>query len=223
MPDAATAPAAAPVTSPAADGLRRLTHADVRATLGEPNDIVQSKLLTALDAHCRAFIERSPFLTVATLGAAGDADVSPRGDPSGFVRILDERTLVIPERPGNRLADTLRNVADTGVIALLFLIPGVGETLRVNGHAFVTDDAALLATLEANGKVPKLAIVVEVQEAFLHCAKAFIRSQLWDTGAHAAPGEVPTLGAMIRDQLALEQSVSELEEIIETSYRETLY
>ena len=227
MPDAATAPAAAPATAPAAspatEGLRRLGHADVRALPGEPNDIVRSKLLTALDPHARAFIERSPFVTVGTLGATGDADVSPRGDPAGFVRVLDERTLVIPERPGNRLADTLRNVADTGVIALLFLIPGVGETLRVNGRAFVTDDAALLATLEAHGKAPKLAIVVDVQEVFLHCAKAFIRSKLWETEAHAAPGEVPTLGAMIRDQLALEQSVAELDEIIDTSYRETLY
>jgi hypothetical protein len=195
----------------------------VRAAIGESSDLVQSKILRSLDTHCRAFIERSPFVAVATMGADGRADVSPRGDPVGFVRILDDRTLAIPERPGNRLIDTLRNTADTGAVGLLFLVPGVGETLRVNGKGYVTDDAALLATMEVNGRTPLLAIVVEIEEAFLHCAKAFIRSRLWDPAVQIDRKELPTLAQMIHDQLALQQPVEELDAWIEDGYRTTLY
>lgn len=202
---------------------RRLDATAVRALVGEPSELVQAKVLGFLDAHCRAFIERSPFVTVATAGADGRLDVSPRGDPPGSVHVLDDRTLVLPERPGNKLIDSLSNILETGRLGLLFLVPGVDETLRVNGRATITDDAALLATLAVNGKTPIVGIVVEVEEAFLHCAKAFIRSKLWDPEAQIERSELPTLARMVRDQLALAEPVEQLEAFIEDGYRTTLY
>lgn len=213
----------------AARSFRKLDADQVRAAVGGfPVPIVEAKLLDRLDEHCRAFIERSPFVTVATAGAGGpggaaDLDISPRGDPAGFVRVLDERTLAIPERPGNKLIDTLSNVLATGRIGLLFLVPGVGETLRVNGSAFVTDDAELLATMEVKGKPPLVAVVVEVEEAFLHCAKAFIRSQLWDPAVQIDRRELPTLGKMIHDQTAPALAVAELDLLVEADERDNLY
>ena len=211
MPDAATR------------RFRPLDAAAVRAAIGEPSELVQSKILDSLDVHCRSFIERSPFVAVATVGADGRADVSPRGDPAGFVRVVDDRTLAIPDRPGNKLIDTLRNVLDTSAVGLLFLVPGVGETLRVNGTAYVTDDAELLAGMVVNGRTPLVAIVVEIEEAFLHCAKAFIRSRLWDPATQIDRKQLPTLARMIHDQLALQQPVEELDAYVEDSYRTTLY
>src|SRR3954454_2838081 len=147
------------------------TEADLRALVGEPRELVIKKQLPALDRHCRAFIALSPFLLVGTANDAGKWDVSPRGDAPGFVLALDDRTLAIPDRPGNRRIDSLRNIVQHGGIGLLFMVPGVEETLRVNGRACIVRDADLLARLESRGKVPTLAIVVTVEEAFLHCAK----------------------------------------------------
>ena len=211
------------MTDTATRRFRPLDAAAVRAAIGEPSELVQSKILGTLDRHCRSFIERSPFVLVATVGADGRADVSPRGDPSGFVHVVDDRTLAIPERPGNKLIDTLRNVLDTEAVGLLFLVPGVGETLRVNGRGYVTDDAELLAGMEVRGRTPLLAIVVEIEEAFLHCAKAFIRSRLWDPSTQIDRQELPTLARMIHDQLALQQPVEELDAYVEDGYRTTLY
>ena len=211
------------MTDTATRRFQPLDAAAVRAAIGKPSELVQSKILDTLDRHCRSFIERSPFVLVATVGADGGADVSPRGDPAGFVRIIDDRTLAIAERPGNKLIDTLQNVVDTGAVGLLFLVPGVGETLRVNGRGYVTDDAELLATMEVRGRTPLLAIVVEIEEAFLHCAKAFIRSRLWDPAAQIDRKELPTLARMLHDQLALKQPVEELADYVDDSYRTTLY
>ena len=211
------------MTDTATRRFRPLDAAAVRAAIGEPSELVQSKILGTLDRHCRSFIERSPFVLVATVGADGRADVSPRGDPAGFVHVVDDRTLAIPERPGNKLIDTLRNVLDTEAVGLLFLVPGVGETLRVNGRGYVTDDAELLAGMEVRGRTPLLAIVVEIEEAFLHCAKAFIRSRLWDPSTQIDRQELPTLARMIHDQLALQQPVEELDAYVEDGYRTTLY
>lgn len=208
-----------PTTRP----FRALDAATVRAVVGGPSELVRSKLLRSLDIHCRAFIERSPFVVVATIGADGGADVSPRGDPAGFVHVIDDRTLAIPDRPGNKLIDTLRNVIDTGAVGLLFLVPGVGETLRVNGKGTVTDDAELLDAMAVNGRTPRLAIVVDVEEAFLHCAKAFIRSRLWDPAVQIDRKELPTLGQMVHDQLALQQPAEELDAHIDEGYRTALY
>lgn len=211
------------MTDTATRRFQPLDAAAVRAVIGEPSELVQSKILATLDRHCRSFIERSPFVLVATVGADGGADVSPRGDPAGFVHVVDDRTLAIAERPGNKLIDTLRNVVDTGAVGLLFLVPGVGETLRVNGRGYITDDAELLAAMEVRGRTPLLAIVVEIEEAFLHCAKAFIRSRLWDPATQIDRKELPTLARMIHDQLHPQESVDELTTYIADNYRTTLY
>jgi len=141
------------------------TEVQLREVIGSPTSLVAGKVTDRLNDMFRRYIEESPFVCVATASADGGLDVSPRGDPAGFVRILDERTLLIPERPGNRIADTLTNVLETGRIALLFLVPGVGETFRVNGAAVLTDDPALLAASEVEGKQPSLGILVTVEQA----------------------------------------------------------
>ena len=153
------------------------TEEELRALLGQPSELVIKKQLPALDHTLPRLHRASPFVLLGTADADGHCDVSPRGDAPGFVLVLDERTLVIPDRPGNRRIDSLRNIVQNGAVGLLFMIPGVEETLRVNGRACIVRDADLLARLEARGKVPTLAIVVEVEEAFLHCAKALKRSQ----------------------------------------------
>lgn len=201
------------------------TEAQLRAVIGEPRALVVKKQLPALDPHCRAFIARSPFLLLGTANDAdGTCDVSPRGDAPGFVLVLDERTLAIPDRPGNRRIDSLRNIVTNPAVGLLFMVPGVEETLRVNGRASITQDADLRARLVARGKVPELAIVVEIAEAFLHCAKALKRSQLWETATWPERGALPTLGKMIHDQLRITDTTPEaLEDAIQEGYRTRLY
>lgn len=140
------------------------------------------------------FIERSPFVCLATCDADGHLDVSPRGDPPGFVRVLDERTLLLPERPGNRIADSLRNILANARVGLLFVIPGVGDTFRVNGRAELVTDAALLEPCAVEGKVPKLGILVHVESAFTHCSKAFLRSHFWDPARFVDRKELPSNG-----------------------------
>jgi PPOX class probable FMN-dependent enzyme len=200
------------------------SEAELRAILGEPREVVIRKQLPALDRHCRAFIARSPFMLLGTANASGDCDVSPRGDAPGFVLVLDDHTLAIPDRPGNRRIDSLRNIVTRGGVGLLFMVPGVEETLRVNGRASITRDADLRARLEARGKVPQLAIVVAVEEAFLHCAKALKRSQLWDTATWPERSALPTLAQMIHDQVPMPGvSVEELDAAFEEGYRTRLY
>lgn len=200
------------------------SETELRAIVGEPNSVVVQKQLPALDRHCRAFIALSPFLLLGTTNAHGDCDVSPRGDMPGFVLVVDDRTLVIPERPGNRRIDSLRNIITHGGVGLLFMIPGVEETLRINGRACVVRDGDLLARLEARGKLPELAIAVTVTEAFLHCAKALKRSQLWSIPTWPKRGTLPTLAQMIHDQVAPPGvTVEELSDLFEESYRSRLY
>ena len=170
----------------------------LRQIIGGPSDLVASKVADRLNDLTRQFVERSPFVCVATSRPDGGLDISPRGDPAGFVQILDDRRLLIPERPGNRLADTLTNLLADPRIALLFLIPGVGDTFRVNGRAAVVDDAGLLASSAVEGRVPKLGILVTIEEAFTHCAKALIRSDLWNPERHVDRSELPSSGAILR-------------------------
>jgi PPOX class probable FMN-dependent enzyme len=173
----------------------------------------------------RRFIAESPFVLLGTVGRDASCDVSPRGDaPGRLATVLDARTVVIPERRGNRRADSLRNIIETGRAALLFLIPGVGETLRVNGRAFVIRDDEVLAPLAVEGKRPLVAIVVEVEECFVQCAKAVIRSKLWDAGAAGGASSLPGLAEMLVDQARIEgQTVESLSRLIEVSYRDHLY
>jgi PPOX class probable FMN-dependent enzyme len=173
--------------------------AELRALLGEPNPIVQRKMSPRLTALTRRFIESSPFVCLSTAAADGRCDVSPRGDPAGFVRILDERTLLLPERPGNRLADSLLNILSNPQVGLLFVIPGVGDTFRVNGRATLTTDARLLAECAVAGIVPKLGILIDIEVAFTHCSKAFLRSELWDPARFVARTALPSSGEILRD------------------------
>ena len=171
---------------------------DLRSLLGEPTAMVQSKISDRLNDLTRQFIERSPFLCLATSAADGSCDVSPKGDPAGFVKILDERTLLLPDRPGNRLADSLRNVLENPHVALLFVIPGVTDTFRVNGRAEIVTDSELLELCAIEGKVPKLAMRIEVEQCYTHCSKAFLRSNLWDPERFVDRDELPSPGELLR-------------------------
>jgi uncharacterized protein len=198
---------------------------ELREIIGGPTDVVRAKLADRLNGLTRQFIERSPFVCVATSRPDGGMDVSPRGDPAGFVRVLDDRTVLLPERPGNRLADTLTNLLADPRIALLFLIPGVGDTFRVNGIATITDDQELLAPSAIEGKVPRLGIVVSVQEAYTQCAKALIRSDLWNPERHIERSELPSHGEILRSISLPDLDVAEHERARAERYarREGLY
>jgi PPOX class probable FMN-dependent enzyme len=174
-------------------------EAALRAAIGgQPTDIVRAKLADRLNRLTRQFIERSPFVCVATARPDGGLDVSPRGDPPGFVRVLDERTLLLPERPGNRLADTLTNLLHDPRIALLFLLPGIGDSFRVNGTARITDEPELLAPSAVGGRVPALGILVSIAQAYTQCAKALIRADLWNPARHLERSQLPSHGSILR-------------------------
>jgi uncharacterized protein len=177
------------------------TGEQLRGILGEPSERAVRKQLAALDTHCRAFIDRSPFLVLSTASAAGICDASPKGDVPGFVLVVDEGTLVIPDRSGNRRADSLKNILENPHVGLLFMIPGMDETLRVNGSAQIVCEPALMDRLAVDGHPPRLAIVVQVEECYLHCAKAFLRSHLWDPERFMPRCELPSLAQMIHDQI----------------------
>lgn len=174
------------------------TEAELRALIGEPAPLTCAKISDRLNPMTRLFIERSPLVCVATSDAAGQCDLSPRGDPAGFVRILDDRTLLLPERPGNRIADTLRNLLANPHIGLLFLVPGVTDTFRVNGRATLTTDPQLLSPCAVEGKVPTLGVLVDIVEAYTQCSKAFLRSRLWDPQRYVDPAVMPTGGQVLR-------------------------
>jgi PPOX class probable FMN-dependent enzyme len=196
-----------------------MNEAQLREVLGEPTELVRKKIADRLNPLTRQFVERSPFVVVATGRPEGGLDVSPRGDPAGFVRILDERTLLLPDRPGNKLADTLTNLLADDRIALLFLIPGVEDTFRVNGRARIVDDPELLADSAVEGKVPQLGIVVEVEEAYTQCPKALLRSELWNPERHVDRSELPSSGEIMRAVADSELDVEEYEDARAARYR----
>ena len=174
------------------------TESELREVIGEPTELVVAKISDRLNHLTRQFVERSPFVCVATARPDGGLDVSPRGDPAGFVRILDERTLLIPDRPGNRIADTLTNLLADERIGLLFLVPGIGDTFRVNGRATVVDDPELLADSTVDGKPPRLGVLITIDEAYTQCSKALIRSDLWNPKRHIDRSELPSGGEILR-------------------------
>lgn len=177
------------------------SDADLRGCYDQPNERVQKKILYRLDKHAKAFIALSPFLALSTSGPDG-ADCSPRGDAPGFVHVENDVTLLLPDRRGNNLIDSLRNVVQHPQVGLLFLVPGINESLRVNGTAKVITDAARLAPMAVDGKVPASALEISVREVFFHCGKAMIRSQLWDADRHVPRASFPSLGRIIADQIA---------------------
>jgi PPOX class probable FMN-dependent enzyme len=187
-----------------------------------PLDRAVLKTLRKLDRHCRDYIALSPFFCLGTAGAEG-IDVSPRGDRPGFVRVLDDQTLAIPDWPGNNRLDSLTNLVSNAQVGLLFLIPGFQETLRVNGTARITTDPDLLSQWETNGKQPRSALLVTVREAFLHCGKALIRSRLWEADYRVERSRLPSYACMLKDQIEIDQSAEEIEASIAGSYRHKLY
>mgnify|MGYP001203976932 CR=1 FL=1 len=202
-------------------------EAALRALYPATHKLAALKSLGILDPHAREFIRRSPFLTIGTQNREGRADVSPRGDPAGFVTVLDDRTLAIPDRPGNNRLDTLSNILANPNVGLLFVVPGFDDTLRVNGRASLSTDPKILQAMAVNDRVPTLAIVVEVAEVFLHCAKAFRRSRLWDPEARQDRKEMPSLLKMILDQTTgAPQDPAEMQRIddgLEADYRASMY
>jgi hypothetical protein len=186
---------------------------------GEPAKLIREKIADRINPLTRQFVERSPFVVVASARPDGGLDVSPRGYPAGFVRILDERTLLLPDRPGNKLADTLTNLLEDDRIALLFLIPGVNDTFRVNGRARIVDDPELLAPSAVEGKAPQLGILVEVEEAYTQCPKAFLRSDLWNPERHIDRSELPSQGEILRAIADPELDVEDYDEARAERYR----
>ena len=173
------------------------TLADLEAHYGTPNERSLRKEIDHVNADYRRFIESSPFVVLATGGPEG-LDCSPRGDAPGFVRIVDERTLALPDRPGNNRVDSLRNVIASAQVALLFMVPGVGEMLRVNGRARVSTEAALVASFAVDGKPPRSVLVIDVESVYFHCSKAIVRSKLWDASHHVERSRLPSAGEMLR-------------------------
>lgn len=199
------------------------TEEDLRAIMGHPGHRVLAKTITSLDAHCRTFIAQSPFMLIATADAQGNMDISPKGDPPGFVLPLDDKTLAIPDRPGNRRADTFSNIIQNPKVGLFFLIPGKQETLRVSGRGRLVRDVWLRERLAAHGKTPDLALVVTVEEAFFHCAKCIIRSDLWQPAAWPDLAGLPSLAEVMVDHGKLADSVAEMQLLIDDNVRDELY
>jgi PPOX class probable FMN-dependent enzyme len=198
-------------------GRRQVTSiSELRGMVGSPSERAVRKQLAALDVHCRAFIEHSPFMLMGTAGLDGRCDVSPKGDRPGFVLIEDDTTVVIPDRPGNKRFDSLQNILQNPHVGLLFLIPGMDETLRVNGTATLVQDEDLLQRLAVDGKPPVLAIVVHVEEAFLHCGRSSLRAQVWDAARYFPREGMPSLSRMIADQTRpAERPQAEHEQLIQ--------
>ena len=171
--------------------------AEIREIYGEPMERTIKKQLPRLEKHSRAFIALSPFLVMASADPSGRCDASPKGDAPGFVRVADEKTLLIPDRRGNNRIDSLRNIVSDPRVALLFLIPGVGETIRVIGRASISTDPALTESFIVNGKSPRTVIVVAVERVFYQCTKAIVRSKLWDPAGHVDRNNLPSAGTIL--------------------------
>jgi uncharacterized protein len=195
---------------------------ELRHDYGQPMERSRLKVLHRLDGHCRKFISLSPFVCLGTVSESG-ADVSPRGDRPGFVHVLDDTMLALPDWPGNNRIDSLMNIVTNPRVGLLFLIPGVDETLRVNGKAQITNQADVIARWEVNGKRPRSALLLTVEEAFLHCGKALIRARLWHDDYKMDRSELPSYGRMLKDQIEICDSAETIEASVAESYRERLY
>lgn len=201
---------------------RITTREALRQHYREATGRAVDKQLDHLENHCRRFIELSPFMLIGSTGPDGRGDVTPRGEAPGFVHVLDDKRLAIPDRPGNNRLDTLTNLLTNPAVGLLFLIPGVDETLRINGQAAIHDDEDLRARFEVNGRLPATVLVVTVDEAYLHCAKALMRSRLWDPEAQVPRTALPTIGEMLKDQIGDNEAAEPQEEMVER-YKKVLY
>ena len=194
----------------------------LRDLYGTPSETAVNKQMSRLDGHCRSFIARSPFCVLGTSDANGRCDTSPKGDAPGFVQVLDDHTLLLPDRLGNNRLDSWQNVLANPQVAVIFFVPGVNETLRVNGKALLTTDEALLAPLAVRSRAPQSGLLVTVEEAFLHCAKALIRSDLWNPEKQIERKTLPSMGKMLSDQIE-GLTTEEADQRTEKSLRERLY
>ena len=188
-------------------------QASLRSLHHAPMSRATDKVLRALDHHCRRIIALSPFCVIATQGPNG-ADVSPRGDPAGFVRVLDDVTLLLPDRVGNNRLDAMTNLLANPRLGLLFLVPGMNETLRINGTARITSDARLLAPSAVGSREPKVGLLIEVEEAFLHCAKALMRSRLWGAENRIDRARFPSISEMIKEQSGMQEPAETQEQTL---------
>jgi uncharacterized protein len=191
------------------------TRERLRELSGQPSQRASNKVIDHVDDICRRFIAASPFLLVASRGADGRLDLSPKGDPPGFVVVLDDKTLAIPDRPGNHRLDTFENLLTCPDVAVIFLIPGHGDTLRVSGKASVVRDRALQARLAINGRAPNLVLVVTVEEAFMHCSKCVARSKLWNPELWPDRLNVPSLAEAIVAHAKPSETLAEVQAFIE--------
>lgn len=199
------------------------TREELREIYREPSESAVRKELRQLEEHSRRFLSKSPFLLIGSQDGAGNADVTPRGDKPGFVVPLDDQTIAIPDRPGNNRLDTWENVIGNPSVGLIFLIPGMNETLRINGEARLTADADLRERFAVDGRPALAVLVVKIRAIYMHCAKAFMRSQLWQPEAWPDRSEMPTLGQIVRDQLALSVSSEEIDAGLADGYRKSLW
>ena len=197
----------------------------LRQGLGVPVAMTANKEMPTLDKHARQFIEMSPMLFISTVGADGRADVSPRGDPAGFVKVIDDCTILIPERLGNRRADTMMNIIENPgqSVGLIFLLPGVEEVVRASGRARVIDDRNALDEMRVCDKVPAHGLLIELDEVFFHCAKAIKRSKLWDPATAVPRSSFPSYAQITKDQRAPERPLADIEADIQESYEKRLY
>lgn len=196
----------------------------LRGLYQPPLELALLKQLDRLDAHCRNFLAHSPFAVIGSTRPGRGTDVSPRGDAPGFARVLDDHTIAIPDRPGNNRLDTMSNIVTDAEVGLLFFIPGIDETLRINGTARLSQEPELLAAAAVKGREPRLVILVTVREAFLHCGKALKRAKLWHDDYRVERRTFPSLGRMIVDQTKPAHiTVEQAEAVIEQGYRTKLY
>lgn len=199
------------------------TREELQRILGQASESQVDKSIDHIDQHCRTWIERCPFIVISSSNAQGSMDVSPKGDPPGFVRVLDEHTLAIPDRPGNRRADTFLNILDNPNVAIIFIIPRRGETLRVSGEARIAQDSSLLNTMPVRDKVPELAIVVHVKEAMFHCGKSMIRSKLWEPEEWPSIEGLPSYARALKDHAKPPRTEEEIQELVTRNEQERLY
>jgi uncharacterized protein len=206
------------------DALRFIeTNAELRTIYRQPTSGAVAKDIGHIDQHCQRFIELSPFLCMGTSGPNGIGDVTPRGGEPGFVHVLDKNRLAMPDRPGNNRLDSFSNLLQQPGVGLLFFVPGFGDVLRVNGTARITTNAELMNRFVVDGKLPVSVVVIDVNEAYLHCTKAIIRAGLWNPAAFVDRNSYPTAGQVLRDHLALEMQVSAIDDYVEKDARERLY
>lgn len=197
---------------------------EIRSVIPDQFSSQTGKIIDHIDKHIRLWIERSPFLTIATYNASGQVDISPKGDPAGFVKVLDDKTLAIPDRPGNHRFDTFLNILDTGRIAVMFMVPNRREVVRVNGRAQVVRDRSLRESMSIQGRVPDFAVVVQVEEAFYHCGRAVLRSRLWEPEKAVSTDGLPTYAEAVFEQAKItDRSLAELDEGFQGNEKHRLY